>query len=153
MEEHPEFLDYIDRLNDEKMYREHEAWLHTTFLGRLTNSVLSWAKQSDFMYAIAQSFSNEDIGSNPYGRTIGIAINVGIIVVGVIALYSIGRIIQVFIGKEIIVEQKVIIETQVKLSDLMKDDEFNPDDDTSNVNNDAKKKEDAARRNKKSKVQ
>lgn len=80
-------------------------------------------------------FSNQHDVS-PYSRTLSICLTLSIVVVGIVALYAFGRIFQVFIGEEIVIEQKVIIETQVKLSDLLKegDDENDEDDGNNNKN-------------------
>lgn len=135
MADHPEFFNYADKIKEDKMFREHEEWVHTTFFGRLTHTVLNWAKQSDFFGAIADALSNQHDVS-PYSRTLSICLTLSIVVVGIVALYAFGRIFQVFIGEEIVIEQKVIIETQVKLSDLLKegDDENDEDDGNNNKN-------------------
>lgn len=152
MAEHPEFLDYIERIKDEKMWSEHEHWAHTTFFGKLTRSVMNYAKQSYFFGAVADAFAQQD-DQSPYKRTLSLSLSVGMIVVAVIALFAIGRIVQMFIGEELVMEQQIIIETHVKLSDLMKegDDGGNNDDAEEKEQKQIKTSEDGNRRNKKSK--
>ena len=119
--EHPEFFDYAERIKEERLWNEHQMWRHTTFFGRLTQTVLDWAHNNEFFSAIADAFTDQQGGSSPYARTLSISMIMTIVIAGVLGLYAIGRVIQSIIGKEIIVEQKVIIETQVKLSDLLKE--------------------------------
>lgn len=147
MADHPEFFNYAEKIKEDKMFREHEEWIHTTFWGRLTQKVLNWAKQSDFFGAIADSLSNQhDI--SPYGRTLSICLTMSIVVVGILAIYALGSIVQMIIGKEIVVEQNIVIETQVKLSDLIKEEDDNDEDDSNNNKNEITTKS-GGRRNKK----
>ncbi len=145
-EEHPEFFDYVERMEDEKMFQAHQEWQQNSFFGKLVSSTLSWAQNNEFFGAIAKSFADPGSDVSPYARTAGICVTMGIVIVGVIALFAIGRIVQVVIGKEIVVEQKVFVETQIKLSDLMKEDGEVGEQKGEN-------EEDSSRRNKKSKVQ
>ena len=144
-DEHPEFFDYVERMEQEKLFRAHQEWQQNSFIGKLMGSLLSWAENNEFFGAIAKSFSDTDTDASPYARTAGICVTIGIVIVGVVFLYAIGRIIQVLIGKEIVVEQKVYVETQIKLSDLMNEDVKGEE---KNVGND-----EVNRRSKKSKVQ
>ena len=123
MADHPEFFNYAESLKNEQMWNDHQEWQHNTLVGKLTQSVLTWAKQSDFFGAIADALADQGGGSSPYARTLSICITISIVVVGIAGMYAIASIIQRVIGKEIIVEQKVIIETQVRLSDLMAEEE------------------------------
>lgn len=145
--EHPEFFDYVERMEQEKLFQEHQEWQQNSFFGKLIASGLSFAQNNEFFGAIAKSFSDPANDVSPYARTAGICMTMSIVIVGVVALYAMGRIVQVFIGKEIVVEQKVFVETQIKLSDLM----------TEGVDGEEKKDVDqngaANRRNKKNKVQ
>ena len=145
--EHPEFFDYVERMEQEKLFQEHLEWQQNSFFGKLIASVTSFAENNKFFGAIAQSFAEPANDTSPYARTLGICITMSIVIVGIIALFAIGRIIQVFIGKEIVVEQKVFVETEIKLSDLMKED--GDGEEKKCVDDDGAEN----RRNKKSKVQ
>lgn len=120
---HPEFFDYAERIKDDRMLNDHEEWLHTSLLGRLTHTVLTYAKQSDLFNAVADSLEDQESGVSPNSRLLTVFMTMSIVAFGVIGVYAIGRLIQMIIGKEIVVEQKVIIETQVKWSDLMMEEE------------------------------
>lgn len=137
MADHPEFFNYAEKIQENKMFRDHEEWVHTTFFGKLTHKVLNWAKQSDFFGAVADALSDQSSEST-YGRTLSICLTMSIVVVGVVVLYALGSIVQTFIGEEIVVEQKVLIETQVKLSDLMKELESDDENDDDNIKNNNK---------------
>jgi hypothetical protein len=136
MANHPEFFNYAETIKNEQMWNDHEEWRHNTFLGKLTHSVMKFAHESEFFGAIADAFSDQENGASPYARTLSICLTISIIVVGVIGLYAIGSIIQMIIGREIVVEQQVLIETQVRLSDLMEQEENEKDDTGSIVDED-----------------
>mmetsp|Transcript_8526 Transcript_8526/g.10686 ORF Transcript_8526/g.10686 Transcript_8526/m.10686 type:complete len:166 (+) Transcript_8526:122-619(+) len=136
--DHPEFFDYAQRIEDQRLFNAHQEWKHNTFFGKLTTSVLSYAQNSDFFGAIADGLSYQnDNGSyvSPYARTISICLVLSIVIVGIVGVYAIGNIVQTLIGDEIVIEQEIIIEETVKLSDLMKENGDDDDDDEDNDDN------------------
>ena len=149
MVDHPEFFDYAERIQEQKLFGDHEKWQHSTLMGKLTIGVMNWARRSDFINSIINAFTDQEGGSSPNARVLSIGLTMSSVVIGVIATFAIGRIVQMIIGREIVVEQNVVIETQIKLSDLMKDDDGNDDADLTNEQNNGEND----RRSKKSKVQ
>lgn len=119
MVEHPEFLDYLQKAEEKTMHGSHTEWQQTTILGRLTLFLLKLGNNS-FIHAIADALKDQEGGDSKEARMIQLVANLGSLLIGIFALYAIGRIIQVFIGKEIVINQEVIIEEEIKMSDLVK---------------------------------
>ena len=119
MVEHPEFLDYLQKAEEKTMAGSHTEWQQTTILGRLTLFLLKLGNNS-FIHAIADALKDQEGGDSKEARMIQLVANLGSLLIGIFALYAVGRIIQVFIGKEIVINQEVIIEEEIKLSDLVK---------------------------------
>ncbi len=116
MPEHPDFLDYVDKIEQASTWDEHTKWQHTTILGRLTLALMKLGNNS-FIHAIIDAL--QDDSKDSVQRYLPVFANLAVLVVGVIAAFAIGRILQIFLGKEIVINQEIIIEEQVQLSDLM----------------------------------
>ena len=119
MADHPDFINYGAEFEDTTHYSEHAEWQHTSFLGRLTLLLLRLGN-NPFTQAVIKALSEKDGEESGYTRMIAIVVNLGGLIVGILALYAFGRIFQIFIGKEIIMHQEIIIEEEVRLSDLKK---------------------------------
>ena len=53
-------------------------------------------------------------------RILTIFANLGGVIVGICVAYALGRILQIFIGQEIVMNQEIIIEEEITLSDYKK---------------------------------
>mmetsp|Transcript_154 Transcript_154/g.199 ORF Transcript_154/g.199 Transcript_154/m.199 type:complete len:147 (-) Transcript_154:211-651(-) len=119
MADHPDFLDYAAHFEETTAQGSHTEWQQTSVLGRITLLLLKLGDNS-FIHAIVNSLSDQEGGDSQSARFVSIFANFAIVIMGVLAAYVIGRILQMFIGREIVINQEIIIEEEVKLSDLKK---------------------------------
>lgn len=99
---------------DEAMYSAHEKWMETSWLGKIVGLVHSIANHfRPFFLAIADALQEESSA-----RALAHFMRLLIVIVGVVSLYVISNLIQTIIGKEIIIEEEVVIIEQVRQSDL-----------------------------------
>ena len=129
MADHPDFLDYADKLQEQTAYGSHSEWQQKSILGKFTLLLIKLGDTS-FFRSISGALSNQAGGDSSEARLLSVFANLGSVILGVCVAYAIGRILQIFIGKEIVINQEVIIEEHVKLSDLKK----------ANANNDPKRR-------------
>jgi acetyltransferase-like isoleucine patch superfamily enzyme len=119
MADHPDFLDYADKLQEQTAYGSHSEWQQKSILGKFTLLLIKLGDTS-FFRSISGALSDQDGGDSSEARLLSVFANLGSVILGVCVAYAIGRILQIFIGKEIVINQEVIIEEHVKLSDLKK---------------------------------
>lgn len=112
-----EFLSSHQRSSDQTFLDPHTEWQHNTVLGRLT-LLLHRLGDNPITHAVVDAFkSGDDSGFN---RVLKIGATISAIIIGVAAAYAVSRILQLFIGQEIVINQEVVIEEEVKLSDILK---------------------------------
>lgn len=119
MADQPEFLHYGKKFADISEYTTHREWQESTYLGRLTLLLIKVGDNS-FTNAIIDALSNQEGGDSSQARLLSLFANLGTLIIGICIAYALGRILQIFIGKEIVINQEVIIEEEIKLSDLKK---------------------------------
>lgn len=128
---------------DEAMYSAHELWKETTWQGKIVSMVQAVGEHfRPFFLAVADALQEETSS-----RAIGHVVRLIIVVVGVLALYVVANLIQTVIGKEIIIEQEIIIIEEVRQSDL--DDENEKRDETMTVEANKKRSKPRSSRDKK----
>ncbi len=117
MAEHAEFMDYVGNSGDgTTAWSEHTKWQHTTIWGKITLALMKFGNNS-FIAAIVDAL-REDNTDNAQ-KYVPLFANIMVVIVAVVTAYALGKIIQIFVGKEIVINQEVIIEEEVKLSDLI----------------------------------
>mmetsp|Transcript_15495 Transcript_15495/g.18887 ORF Transcript_15495/g.18887 Transcript_15495/m.18887 type:complete len:156 (-) Transcript_15495:899-1366(-) len=121
MADHPEFFNYAEKAHDQRMWNSHDDWQETTIGGKIVKFLRTMG-DNIVTKAIIDAFNDQNGGSSPYARTLSIFANISVLMVGLLFVYAVSRIIQVIIGKEIVVHQEIVIEERVKLSDLLKED-------------------------------
>lgn len=126
MADHPDFLDYADKFEEQTAYGSHSEWQQKSILGKFTLLLIKLGNTS-FFRSISGALSNQAGGDSSEARLLSVFANLGSVILGVCVAYAIGRILQIFIGKEIVINQEVIIEEHVKLSDLKKANNANSD--------------------------
>ena len=120
-----DFSDYMENIlharkeesHYESMMEAQRIWREETIAGRLVSYVQA-ISDNDFVMTIIKS-----VRDNPKGDSIGIRVTkifIKVLMVLMILCFilAIGRIVQTFIGKEIVIEKEVVIEHEVKRSEL-----------------------------------
>jgi hypothetical protein len=149
MAERAEFMDYVGNSGDgSTAWSEHSKWQHTTMWGKITLALMKFGNNS-FISAIVDAL-REDNTDNAQ-KYVPIFANIMVVIVGVVTAYAIGKIIQIFVGKEIVINQEIIIEEEVKLSDLIAAKKEKDASDNANNENNNKEKKRRNARSKKSK--
>lgn len=114
---------------DEQMYAAHEEWLKTTWQGRIVGWIQALGLHfKPFFLAVSEAIQEEQSA-----RILGHVLRVIIVLVGIVSLYVIANIIQSIIGKEIVIEEEVVIIEEVKQSDLDKELDGSKGDETVTV--------------------
>ena len=114
---------------DEAMYSAHEQWRETSWQGKFVGLVQSIANHfRPFFLAIADALQEESSS-----RAIAHLVRLLIVIVGVVSLYVIANLIQTIIGKEIIIEEEVVIIERVRQNDI--DNENGKRDETVSLEN------------------
>jgi len=105
------------QLADEEMYAAHELWKETTWPGKIVGMIQAVGRHfQPFFTAVSETLQEEKSV-----RVLGHFIRLVIVIMGVLALYVIANLIQTVIGKEIVIEQEVVIIEEVRQSDLDKE--------------------------------
>ena len=116
-----EFLDYVESLN---LYNQNEKYnkLETekTIISKITKGIIDLIGGTPFINAIVNSYSNQEAGNSPQARALSFFVMVISIFMIVVVCFAVGRVLQMIIGNEIVVEQEVIIIENVKVSELRK---------------------------------
>ena len=106
---------------DAEMYAAHRVWRETTWQGKFVGLIRGVGQHfRPFFTAVAEALQEEK-GSGY--RVLQHFIRVVIVIVSIVTLYVIANIIQKLIGKEIIIEQEVVIIEEVRQSDLLNERE------------------------------
>lgn len=112
------------RQADEEMYAAHERWRQTTWQGKIVTFIQAIGNHfKPFFLAVSDALQEENSK-----RALGHFVRFVMVVMGILALYAIANLIQTVIGKEIVIEQEVVIIEEVRQSDI---DEENEKQDTS----------------------
>jgi hypothetical protein len=99
---------------DEEMYAAHKQWKETTWQGKCVGLVQIVANHfRPFILAVADALQEESSS-----RAMAHLVRFFIVIAGVVFLYVIANLIQTIIGKEIIIEEEVVIIERVRQSDL-----------------------------------
>jgi len=99
---------------DEEMYAAHQIWKETTWQGKIVSLLQAFGNHfQPFFLAVSDALKEEKAA-----RMIGHLIRLVIVIVGVLTLYIIASLIQTMIGKEIVIEQEIVIIEEVRQSDL-----------------------------------
>ena len=124
MAEFNDFLDYVENANKNTGindgWAEHRVWKETTWAGKLTTLILKIGN-NPLTRAIVKGFSDQDNGNSINARILTVVASMSVVLVGILVLKALGRIFQVLIGKEIVVNQEIHVIEEVKLSDLLKE--------------------------------
>ena len=106
-----------DAQADAEMYAAHEEWLQTSWGGWAVRTLRSLADNS-FFHAIADSLRNEDDGKDATAILITNGARLAVILAMILMALAIGKLLQMIIGEDIVVEQEVIVEEEVHRSEL-----------------------------------
>jgi phage shock protein PspC (stress-responsive transcriptional regulator) len=101
---------------DEQMYASHQLWREKTWQGKIVGVIHGIGQHfRPFIEAVAEALQEE---KGAGFRALQHFLRVVIVVVGIVSLYIIANLIQTMIGKEIVIEQEVVIIEKVRQSDL-----------------------------------
>eukprot|EP00565_Helicotheca_tamesis_P009409 CAMPEP_0185737004 /NCGR_PEP_ID=MMETSP1171-20130828/29422_1 /TAXON_ID=374046 /ORGANISM="Helicotheca tamensis, Strain CCMP826" /LENGTH=155 /DNA_ID=CAMNT_0028407803 /DNA_START=128 /DNA_END=595 /DNA_ORIENTATION=- len=122
-DDHPDFVDYMDyvkkaedeRAADEDMFRRHQEWLDTSWGGWFVRSSRYIAK-NPFTDAVLRSLKHQDEANTVAAIVIKNFVRLSIIFGIISMVYILGKIGQMIIGDEIIVEEEVIVVEKVPKS-------------------------------------
>ena len=90
----------------------------------MTSTILTLTQDSIILNSIPEGLSDQDNGDSGSGRALKLFafVTTGVMVSCVVC--GLGRIIQVMIGKEIIIKKEIIVIEEVKLSDVLDDNSY-----------------------------
>ncbi|GAX18442.1 hypothetical protein FisN_2Lh085 [Fistulifera solaris] len=98
-----------DRERINKMLEEHELWRQTTWGGYAVRQVQALGKHFEpFFLAVSDALN--DGGSEPTRLLILITIRIIVISICIGMIYAVGSIINMITGKEIIIEETVVVD-------------------------------------------
>lgn len=104
---------------DEAMYAAHELWKETTWQGKAVGLLQAFGRHfQPFFLAVSEAIKEEKAA-----RILGHFVRLVVVIMGVVALYVIAHLIQMVIGKEIVIEQEIVIIEEVRQSDLDNENE------------------------------
>mmetsp|Transcript_20920 Transcript_20920/g.31784 ORF Transcript_20920/g.31784 Transcript_20920/m.31784 type:complete len:141 (+) Transcript_20920:2-424(+) len=110
-------MDYVGNSGEgSTAWSEHSKWQHTTMWGKITLALMKFGNNS-FISAIVDALREDN--TNNAQKYVPVFASMMVVIVAVVTAYAIGKIIQIFVGKEIVINQEIIIEEEVKLSDLI----------------------------------
>lgn len=92
-----------------------------SWVGKMTSTILTLTQDSIILNSIAEGLSDQDNGDSGSGRALKLFAFVAVGVMVLCVVYGLGRIIQVVVGKEIVMKKEIIIIEEVKLSDVLGD--------------------------------
>ena len=116
-----EFLDYVDNVkrkekekdNLEEVMRWKQEWRKTTYAGMLI-ALVERTGAADFFESIGNSLEGGDDRAAYYA--VKIIYRVGMITASILFVFLLGKIMKMFIGEELVIEQEVVIVEEVTRS-------------------------------------
>ena len=112
-----------ERLADAEMYARHEEWLRTSWGGWAVRLMRNLADNS-FTHAVMDAINSEenDMTSLAVKNGARLAVIVGMI----LFTLAVGKLLSFLVGTDIVIEQEVIVEEEVRRGDL--DDDASVDE-------------------------
>jgi len=92
-----------------------------SWVGKMTSTILTLTQDSIILNSIAEGLSDQDNGDSGSGRALKLFAFVAAGLMVLCVVYGLGRIIQVVVGKEIVMKKEIIVIEEVKLSDVLGD--------------------------------
>uniref|UniRef100_A0A7S1ZYL5 Uncharacterized protein n=1 Tax=Trieres chinensis TaxID=1514140 RepID=A0A7S1ZYL5_TRICV len=128
MADHPDFYGHLEGLAREAAEREadratreaHQYWLDNSIGGSLVK-LSRRVFDNPFVHAVTDSLLDQDQGNSTSSLLLKNAARLAVVLVGIITVLAIGRIFQMMIGTEIVIENEVVVVETVKRSDLEKE--------------------------------
>jgi hypothetical protein len=99
---------------DEEMYAAHEEWKATTWQGKTVSLIQAIGHHfRPFFFSVSEALQEEKST-----RILRIIVFFIILLVGIVALYVAAYLVQILIGKEIVIEQEIVIIEEVRQSEI-----------------------------------
>mmetsp|Transcript_12591 Transcript_12591/g.15848 ORF Transcript_12591/g.15848 Transcript_12591/m.15848 type:complete len:154 (-) Transcript_12591:277-738(-) len=107
-----------DAERDRLMYEKHEIWRQTTWAGFIVRKLQDFGKNRFFL-AVAESVRDQD-EDNIQFIVFRNLVRITIIAMVILFLFSIGKVLQMILGHEFVVEQEIVVVEEIKSSELKK---------------------------------
>jgi len=95
---------------------------HQSWANKLTSTIISYTHDSLLLKTIAEGLSDQDNGESGSGRALKMLSFVLLGVMTLLVVYGFGRILQMLVGKEIVVKREIVIVEEIRLKDLLSGD-------------------------------
>lgn len=126
-DDHPDFKGYMEALANKatkaavhaSQTQSHEEWLETSWGGYVVKT-LRRVGDNKFIHALAEAFTDQEHGESTNAVLLRTFARMAIVIMAIFSFYVIGKLLEMLIGKEIVIEQDVIIIEEVRQSDLKK---------------------------------
>uniref|UniRef100_A0A7S4HKH0 Uncharacterized protein n=1 Tax=Odontella aurita TaxID=265563 RepID=A0A7S4HKH0_9STRA len=126
-DDHPHFQGYMESLASKEaedaefgsQMKSHQEWLENSWGGYVVRT-LQRVGDNRFIHALADAFKDQDGGNSVSSILLKSFARISIVVVVIISIYAVGKLLQMITGKEILVEQDVVVIEEVRQSDLKK---------------------------------
>lgn len=125
-----EFLDYIEQVEqnakDQAMYKAHAQWQQETWGGRLSLLILRIGNipiVQKFLDTVLNLSTGQSSNDNEWPMRVLRLVLILLIVLVIVTVFHIAAsMIQLIIGREIVVNQEIQVIEEIKLSDLLQKD-------------------------------
>mmetsp|Transcript_23358 Transcript_23358/g.27599 ORF Transcript_23358/g.27599 Transcript_23358/m.27599 type:complete len:129 (-) Transcript_23358:195-581(-) len=108
-----DFRDY-NTASPPLLTNSHQSWAN-----KLTSTILSYTHDSLLLNSIAEGLSDQDNGESGSGRALRMLSFVLVGVMTLLVVYGFGRILQMLVGKEIVMKREIVIVEEIRLKDLL----------------------------------
>uniref|UniRef100_A0A7S2RDJ7 Uncharacterized protein n=1 Tax=Eucampia antarctica TaxID=49252 RepID=A0A7S2RDJ7_9STRA len=99
------------------MVESQRIWRETTIPGRMV-SFVRFLVDNEFVHSVIESLRDKPGGESVSLRVLKMFAKLSIVLMMMASIHAFANVIQTLIGKELVVEQEVIIEHEVKRSEL-----------------------------------
>ena len=106
-----------ERAWDEQMYANHEEWLQNSWGGWAVRSIRGFAGNS-FFQAIADSLYNQSGEQTATSIIVTNGARLAVILAMILMTLSVGYVLQMIVGQDIVVEQEVILKDAGRVRDV-----------------------------------
>mmetsp|Transcript_176 Transcript_176/g.261 ORF Transcript_176/g.261 Transcript_176/m.261 type:complete len:141 (-) Transcript_176:355-777(-) len=113
MEDFLEFNNNADRQARDQTFYDHNDWRQTSIPGRVVSKLREFG-QTPFIRALVLSFSDQKHGRSSPARALTFLVMVTSICAVIVTALLVGQIIQMIIGKEIVVDEEITVIEKVK---------------------------------------
>lgn len=118
-----DFWDYLEKkevvaanaARRDEMIAQHQDWLDTTWAGFATTKLLSLGSLP-FITAISEALQDQEDGKSTSAMVVANFVRIAVVFAVILAVYIIGKIVQIIIGGDIEIIDEVVIIKEVPRS-------------------------------------